>query len=42
MKNNFSILEKKLNIKFKNKNLLINCLIHKSYDKINNYEKIKF
>ncbi len=42
MKNNFSILEKKLNIKFKNKNLLINCLTHKSYDKINNYEKIEF
>ena len=42
MKINYSILEKKLNLKFKNKNLLIKSLTHKSYNKINNNEKIEF
>ena len=42
MKINFSNLEKKINIRFKNKNLLIKCLTHKSFDKINNNEKIEF
>tara|TARA_B100000029_G_C17567478_1_gene955536 strand:- start:387 stop:1055 length:669 start_codon:yes stop_codon:yes gene_type:complete len=42
MKINYSILEKKLNLKFKNKNLLIQSLTHKSYNKVNNNEKIEF
>ena len=42
MKNNYQILEKKLKINFKDKNLLIKSLIHKSYDKENNNEKIEF
>ena len=39
---NYSILEKKLNIRFKDKKLLIKSLTHKSYDKINNNEKLEF
>ena len=42
MKINYSILEKKLNLKFKNKNLLIKSLTHKSYNKVINNEKIEF
>ena len=42
MKNNISNLEKKLNIKFKDKKLLIKSLTHKSFDKNNNNEKIEF
>ena len=42
MKINYSNLEKKLNIKFKDQNLLIKSLTHKSYDKIRNNEKIEF
>ncbi len=42
MKINYQKLEKKLNLKFKNKNLLIQSLTHKSYNKIENYEKIEF
>ncbi len=42
MKNNYQILEKKLKINFKDKNLLKKSLIHKSYDKENNNEKIEF
>ena len=42
MKIDYSTLEKKINTKFKNKNLLIKCLTHKSFDKINNNEKIEF
>ena len=42
MKINYSNLEKKINIKFKDKKLLIRSLTHKSYDKINNNEKIEF
>ena len=34
--------EKKINIKFKNINLLIRSLTHKSYDSINNNEKLEF
>ena len=37
-----SKFEKKLNIKFKNINLLIKSLTHKSYDSINNNEKLEF
>ena len=35
-------IEKKLKIKFKNRNLLIQSLIHKSYDKNINNEKLEF
>ena len=42
MKIDYQNLEKKLKINFKDKNLLINSLTHKSFDKINNNEKIEF
>jgi len=42
MKIDYHILEKKIKLKFKNKDLLIKSLTHKSYDKDNNYEKIEF
>tara|TARA_B100000900_G_scaffold404203_1_gene412259 strand:+ start:1640 stop:2308 length:669 start_codon:yes stop_codon:yes gene_type:complete len=42
MKINYSNLEKKISIKFKDQNLLIKSLTHKSYDKIKNNEKIEF
>ena len=42
MKINYQILEKKLKIFFKDKSLLIKSLTHKSFDKINNYEKVEF
>ena len=42
MKINYENLQKKLNIKFKDRKLLIKCLTHKSFDKINNNEKIEF
>ena len=42
MKIYYSILEKKINIKFKDRKLLVRCLTHKSFDKINNNEKIEF
>ena len=42
MKKDYSNLEKKINSKFKDKKLLIKSLTHKSYDKINNNEKIEF
>ena len=42
MKINYSNLEKKINIRFKNRNLLIKSLTHKSFDKVNNNEKIEF
>ena len=42
MKIDYSYLEKTLNIKFKDKTLLIKSLTHKSFDKINNNEKIEF
>ena len=42
MKFELSILEKKIKINFKNKNLLIKSLTHKSYDKENNNEKLEF
>ena len=42
MKFEFSTLEKKIKINFKNKNLLIKSLTHKSYDKENNNEKLEF
>tara|TARA_B100001121_G_scaffold295298_1_gene299626 strand:+ start:1917 stop:2585 length:669 start_codon:yes stop_codon:yes gene_type:complete len=42
MKLDYKNLEKKLNISFKNKELLIKSLTHKSYDKIYNNEKVEF
>ena len=42
MKKNYQNLEKKLKITFKNKELLIKSLTHKSLDKENNNEKIEF
>ena len=38
----YTTLEKKIKINFKNKNLLIKSLTHKSFDKENNNEKIEF
>ena len=37
-----SSLEKKIKVNFKNKDLLIKSLTHKSFDKENNNEKIEF
>ncbi len=42
MKINYQSLEKKINLKFKNKDLLVQSLTHKSYNPINNNEKIEF
>jgi ribonuclease-3 len=42
MKIDYFNLEKKIYYKFKDKKLLIKSLTHKSYDKINNNEKIEF
>jgi len=42
MKIDYSVLEKKIKVTFKNKNLLIKSLTHKSYDKEKNNEKIEF
>jgi|TARA_Y100000389_G_scaffold174984_1_gene185394 ribonuclease III len=42
MKINYINLQKKIDIKFKNKKLLIKSLTHKSFDKNNNNEKIEF
>ena len=42
MKINYLNLQKKINIKFKDRKLLIKSLTHKSFDKSNNNEKIEF
>ena len=42
MKNNTTKLEKKLKIKFIDQKLLLKSLTHKSFDSINNFEKIEF
>jgi len=42
MKKNYKSLEKKINIKFKNTNLLIQSLTHKSHNSLKNNEKIEF
>ena len=42
MKINYQLLEKKINVKFKDKNLLIQSLTHKSFDSNTNNEKIEF
>ena len=42
MKKNYQNLEKKINIKFKDTNLLIQSLTHKSHNSLKNNEKIEF
>jgi len=42
MKINLEKLEKKLKIKFKDSELLLKSLTHKSFDPINSYEKLEF
>ena len=42
MKKNYQSLEKKINIKFKDVNLLTQSLTHKSYNSLKNNEKIEF
>jgi len=42
MKTNFLNLEKKLKLKFHDQKIFIKSLTHKSYDSINNNEKIEF
>ena len=42
MKDKIYNLQKKINVKFKNLNLLKRSITHKSYDPINNYEKLEF
>ena len=42
MKFEFSSLEKKIKINFRNKDILIRSLTHKSYSKENNNEKLEF
>ena len=42
MKKKLFKLQKKLNLNFKNLDLLERALTHKSYDSINNYEKLEF
>ena len=42
MNNKLSDLEKRIKVNFKNKDLLIRSLTHKSFNKENNYEKLEF
>jgi len=42
MQENLSKLQKKINVKFKNINILKKAITHKSYDHENNYEKLEF
>ena len=42
MQINYQVLEKKIKVNFRNKELLVKSLTHKSFDKINNNEKIEF
>jgi ribonuclease-3 len=42
MKINYQDLQKKIKVKFKNLDLLIKSLTHKSFDRKNNNEKIEF
>ena len=39
---NLTVYKKKVNIKFKNLNYLKKSVTHKSYDSVNNYEKLEF
>ena len=42
MSEKLNILQKKINIKFKNINYLKKAITHKSIDSLNNYEKLEF
>ena len=42
MSEKLNILQKKINIKFKNLNYLKKSITHKSYDSLENYEKLEF
>ena len=42
MKSNILSLQKKINIKFKNINLLVKSVTHKSFNPLDNYEKLEF
>ena len=42
MQENLTKLQKKINVKFKNINILKKAITHKSYDAENNYEKLEF
>jgi len=42
MNKNYLKIEKKININFKDKSFLIKTFTHKSYNPINNYEKLEF
>ena len=42
MKIDLTKLEKKINLRFKNKDLIKKSLTHKSYNSIDNYEKLEF
>ena len=42
MDKNIYNLQKKIKLKFKNISLLNRAITHKSYDSINNYEKLEF
>ena len=42
MSDKLHILQKKINIKFKSINYLKKAITHKSYDPLNNYEKLEF
>ena len=42
MNSYYKIFEKKNDIFFRNKNLLIRALTHKSFNKVNNNEKLEF
>ena len=42
MRISYQVLEKKIDVKFKNKNLLIQALTHKSFNPKENNEKIEF
>ena len=42
MKIDYQKFQKKINVKFKNQNLLIKSLTHKSFNKISNNEKLEF
>ena len=42
MSDKLNILQKKINIKFKNLNYLKKSITHKSHDALNNYEKLEF
>ena len=42
MQKNLQLFQKKLKIKFKNPKLLVKALTHKSYEPINNNEKILY